>query len=606
MCGINGFNWTDEELIKKMNEVIRHRGPDDEGIYVNKDVSLGHVRLSIIDLSEKGHQPMMDSAGEVIIVYNGEIYNFIEIRNELSKKGYSFKTKTDTEVILYAYKEWGFDCVKRFDGMWAFAIYDKRKQLMFLSRDRLGIKPLYYFRDEKNFIFSSEMKGIAEVKKINIKKNINKDAVTLYFALGFIPAPYSIYKNVYKVEPHQNLIFDLRNKKIKKWYYWNLPRYDPVYAKKKLIEKGKKLFYDAVRLRMRSDVPVGAFLSGGLDSSSVVGIMKEYTNLRMLHTFSIGFEKKYDETKYMNIVVNKFHTRHHHYKYKKEDFERFISEKYAEVYDEPLGDPSAMPTYKVSEMANKFVTVALGGDGGDEVFGGYTRHLYAYRIDKIKKIPRPIRSVLFYLIPELPKFHKLKEGMEMSLAKSEELYSKLFSRGFLENTVYDAWIYEKMKVLMRTSNYKFGEAVRIFDLLYRLPEAYLVKTDRASMANSLEVRSPFLDHRFAELSQRIPLEWKVDSFKTKKLMRKIIKDIVPKEILFRGKQGFTPPINEWIFEKKYLDKIFKKTEILKDLAPEIYDFFENKVFVDINRKENRKYLIRLLLFLHWWEKWMES
>jgi len=309
MCGINGIIRFNKEVLKndidKMNNAIRHRGPDDEGVFILNSkscyIGLGHVRLAILDLSEKGHQPMGYNVKEdeiiyrdeelekadIIIVYNGEVYNYLELKEKFNL---DTETGTDTEIILKLYNKLGFDCVKEFNGMWAFCIFDKIRNLIFCSRDRLGVKPFYYYWNGEEFIFSSELKGILAIKEINKKENINKEAVMLYFALGFIPSPYSIYKNTFKLEARQNLIFGLNKKEIKKHYYWELPDYNPVYDKDKLIEEGKKLLYDAVKIRMRSDVPVGAFLSGGLDSSTVVGIMREFIDLSKLHTFSIGFE----------------------------------------------------------------------------------------------------------------------------------------------------------------------------------------------------------------------------------------------------------------------------------------------------------------------------
>jgi len=629
MCGISGIvKFSNKDIlkgkIKRMNKAIKHRGPDDEGVFIfnnkNYSIGLGHVRLAILDLSEKGHQPMgynveedkiiysdkdLDKA-DIIIVYNGEIYNYLELKEKFNLKT---ETGTDTEIILKLYEKLGFDCVKEFNGMWAFCIFDKRKNLIFYSRDRLGVKPFYYYWDGKEFIFSSELKGILAVKEINKKENINKEAVELYFALGFIPSPYSIYKNTFKLEPRQNLIFDLNSKEIKKWHYWELPEYKPIYDKKKLIEEGRKLLYDAVKIRMRSDVPVGAFLSGGLDSSTVVGVMRKFADLSKLHTFSIGFEGKYDETPYIKIVVDYFKTQHHHYYFKEKDFEELI-DKYSWVYDEPFGDYSGFPTYKVSEIAKKYVTVVLSGDGGDEIFGGYMNHVNGYRMDFIRKLPKFLR-ILGSKLPVkknlngIANLYLLKEAFRLSLINPEKFYAESIKEDAIRPEIYKKWTTEKMKYCLEKGNNKLGEAMRIFDLLYNtLPDNFLVKVDRASMANALEVRSPFLDYRFAEFSQKIPVEWKVDLFKTKKLMREIIKDILPDEIVNRGKQGFTPPLADWILKEKYLNEVFEKFEILKKINYELYEFFKEKVFKNKDQFLYRNYLIRLFLFIKWWEKWI--
>ena len=642
MCGINGIIRYDENVSKEeldlMNKSIKHRGPDDDGTFVyeciNYSVGLGHVRLSILDLSEKGHQPMgyniMDDRiiyddnelnnADIIIAYNGEVYNYLELKE---KYNLNTETGTDTEVILKLYNKLGSDCVKEFNGMWAFCIFDKRKNLIFCSRDRLGQKPFYYYFNEytKEFIFSSELKGITSVKEINKKENINKDAVNLYFALGFIPSPYSIYNNVFKLEARQNLIFDLNSKEIKKNYYWELPNYNPIYDKNKLIEEGKKLLYDAVKLRMRSDVPVGAFLSGGLDSSSVVGIMSKYTDLKNLHTFSIGFEGKYDETPYINIVKDYFKTNHHHYYFKEKDFEELI-DKYSKIYDEPFGDYSGFPTYKVSNIAKQFVSVSLSGDGGDEIFGGYRFHLISKRIGYLKKIPVSVRKIFLNmlsnnLLKKNPALYLIKEAVKLSLIENnKKFYSELFDGDFIISDEGKSWIEKNLKYCLNKTDNNLSESLRIFDLLFRtLSDNFLVKVDRASMANALEVRSPFLDYRFAEFSQKIPNEFKVDFFKTKKLMREIIKDILPNEIVNRGKGGFEPPLDKWILSEKYNGILKNGIAILEDIGLEqLVKFYKTKIFISNKKfvkpkvKENNKlytiYKIRLFLFAKWWDRWV--
>ncbi|CAB3289275.1 Putative asparagine synthetase [glutamine-hydrolyzing] 2 [Methanocaldococcus lauensis] len=628
MCGVSGIvrfpeNVSKEE-IKKMNDTIRHRGPDDEGVYIfnteNYSIGLGHVRLAILDLSEKGHQPMGYNIendkiiyrddelykADIIIVYNGEVYNYLEL-----KERYNLETETgtDTEIILKLYNKLGYDCVKEFNGMWAFCIYDKRKNILFCSRDRLGVKPFYYYWDENEFVFSSELKGILSVKKINKKENINKEAVELYFALGFIPSPYCIYKNTFKLEARQNLIFDLNKKEIKKYYYWELPKYNPIYDKEKLIEEGKKLLYDAVKIRMRSDVPVGAFLSGGLDSSTVVGVMREFTDLKKLHTFSIGFEGKYDETPYIKIVVDYFKTNHHHYYFKEEDFEKLI-DKYSWIYDEPFGDYSGFPTYKVSEMAKEFVTVVLSGDGGDEIFGGYRFHLVSRKIEYLRKVPIFIRKLFLKILSgNLLKSNTLfliKEAIKLSLIENDEkFYSMLVNGKFIITKESRNWIEKNLKYCLNKVNGNLSESIRVFDLLFRtLSDNFLVKVDRASMANALEVRSPFLDYRFAEFSQKIPTEWKVDFFKTKKILREIVKDILPKEILNRGKSGFEPPVDKWILKEKYKSVLNKGINILETLNfKDLAEFYKNEVLNKDNKLYNI-YKIRLFLFVKWWERWI--
>jgi asparagine synthase (glutamine-hydrolysing) len=627
MCGINGFNFKNEQLVKAMNLAIRHRGPDDQGIFLDNKMSLGHVRLSIIDLSKAGHCPMFYSKqlgacsekhlkqniskSKACIVFNGEIYNYLELRKELEAKGYKFTTSSDTEVILASYLEKGTDCVKDFNGMWAFCIYDLEKQELLLSRDRVGKKPLYYYLHNKTFIFSSELKGILANKelRINTKHNIMPEAVEFYFTLGYIPSPFSIYKNVHKLEPRQSLVFDLKKNSIKKkWYYYEIPEYAPIYNKKKLIVQGRSLMLDSTRLRMRSDVPIGAFLSGGLDSSTVVGLMKEFTQLEKLHTFSIGFKGKYDETKYMSIVKDAFKTKHHHEYFDEEDFEKTTS-IYPWIYDEPFGDYSGFPTYALSKLAKKYVTVSLSGDGGDEIFAGYNIHLLAWRLEFLRKLPKLVR-LIGSKMPAKKNFegfaslYLLKEAFRMSFEKPEKFFANALQENSLKSQVYNQWTEEKLKECLVKANGHFGEAMRLFDLVYNtLGDNFLMKVDRASMANALEVRSPFLDYRFIEYSQTIPSKWKTDLRITKKLMREIIKGIVPEPILKRKKQGFTPPLEKWITSQKYDKELEKALSIVKDLNPEIARFYEDKVLKENNRLYNN-YRIRLYLFLLWWKKWI--
>jgi len=627
MCGINGFNFVNEELIKKMNNMIKHRGPDDEGIYLNEKISLGQVRLAIIDITDAGHQPMYYSKEtgacslkhqpqnisqcKTTLVFNGEIYNFIDIRKELELNNYKFTTQSDSEVILAAYDMWGVDCVKQFNGVWAFCIYDEIKNILFLSRDRLGVKPLHYYYDDDKFIFSSEIKGIITHKEINInyKKNISNDAVSLYFSLGYIPAPWTIYDNVYKLESSHNMIFDLSSNKILyNITYYELPKYNPIYNKKELIRKGKKLLEDATKIRMYSDVPVGAFLSGGLDSTTVVNEMCKFTNITKLHTFSIGFDGKYDESKYINIAKNYFKTNHHHEYFKQEDFDNLIN-NYIFTYDEPFSDYSGFPTIFLSKLAKKDVTVSLSGDGGDEIFGGYNIHLIGARMELLYKIPKLLRLIISQIpikknLGGFASFYLFKEACKLSLYQKEKFFSKVLLNESIKTKIHDEWTEERMKYCLNKGNGNLCEGLRIFDLLGNsLSDNFLVKVDRASMSEALEVRSPFLDYRFVEYSQTIPTKWKTNIKTTKIIMKEIIKSIIPNEIVKRKKQGFTPPIADWINNDKYIPYLIKAKNLLNTINPQIALFYNDKVLQSNNRLYDN-YKIRLYLFYVWWEKWV--
>ena len=611
MCGISGFNWEDKDLINKMNNSLKHRGPDGEGSYTDNLVSLGHRRLAIIDLTEKGKQPMeYERKGrKVVIIYNGELYNFQEIREKLEKKGYNFKSDTDTEVILASYLEYGFNCVQKFNGMWAFCIYDITKKILFFSRDRIGKKPFYYYFDGDKFIFSSEIKGILNCK---IEKEINKKGLEVYLSLGFIPAPLSIFKNIYKLERTQNLVFNLKTKKIRKFYYWGLPYFKPNFSKNILIKEGRDLLDDSTKLRKIADVEVGTFLSGGLDSSAISATMKKFKE--KLHTFSIGFEdKKLDESKYAYLMSDYLGTEHHHYYFTEKDFDKLIGD-ISFIYDEPFGDMSSFPTMKVSELAKKYVTVVLSGDGGDEVFGGYNIHSAAAKIEFFRKIPEPIRRFLYNSFNRLYFNYKSslfligKEGFKISLMKNKDFYLNLFEKEkYLSKEAINWYSINFSKILKKYKS--LTESVIKFDLLNNtLSDNFLVKVDRASMANALEVRCPFLDYRFLEFSNRIPTRYKVDIFKTKKIFREIIKDRVPRKIINRGKRGFEPPIVKWLYSdykgflEENLDNL-KKRKILSEEQKNYLDKLMNKKQT-IKLEKTGEQLYNYLILELWAKKWL--
>jgi len=613
MCGINGFSFKDDFLIKSMNSAIAHRGPDGMSTHLDDFVSLGHARLSIIDLSKAAAQPMFYShmGRNTCIVFNGEIYNYVELKSKLTIAGYSFITASDTEVIMAAYLEWGEDLVNEMNGMWSFCIYDLDKKFLFCSRDRLGVKPLYYYCHDGKFIFSSELKGLLKHTSLNINiiKNINKDAVELYFSLGYIPAPFTIYNNVYKLESGSNVIFDLKEKKIvKKNKYYQHPIAKPTQSKQQLIEEGKELISDAVKLRMRSDVNVGAFLSGGLDSSTVVGEMKNFTDLRKLHTFSIGFnDKKYDESHYINLAKNSFQSVHHHHVYTEKNFIDTL-QIYSNLFDEPFGDYSSFPSYTVCKMARKDVTVVLSGDGGDEIFGGYPIYSTGYLIEKIRKLPNCTRRLLVKATSNFNRqglANKINETFRLSLLNKNNFYSEIFTTSRFKPEIFKKWSSQKMLEALDLANDNLSEALRIYDLLSNtLPDNFLVKVDRTSMANSIEVRSPFLDYRFIEYAQRIPYNLKVGFMDNKILMREIIKDIIPKEIVVRNKMGFTPPIHDWLHNTLGFEDFMKYLEYLESISSELHAFYKRLFNDHSNGYASDFYKIKLVIFGKWFEKWI--
>jgi len=601
MCGINGFNFVSKKILKQMNKSLSHRGPDASSEFFNpkNKISLGHRRLSIIDLSEKGSQPMTYTYKKklVTIVFNGEIYNYQEIRNVLIEKGYEFKSTSDTEVILASYLEWGEDCVKKFNGMWAFCIYDKQKNILFLSRDRVGKKPLYYYYDGDKFIFSSEIKGILKHK---LKLKMDKDAIDLYFSLGFIPAPYSIYKNIQKIEQRQSIIFKLKTKTIKKKNYYDWPKFNPINNKVKLKKDFHNLISDSVKLRMISDVPLGAFLSGGLDSSTIVNYAKKFNE--DINTYSIGFDGELDETPNINILKNHFGTNHHHRYFREKDFKEMLPDIFY-YYDEPFSDYPMFPSRMLSKFAREKLTVSLSGDGGDEIFGGYPRYKIAYQMEILRRFPRFFRKMLMGLPIE-----KLKEGIRLSLLPKETFYSEA-RKNYYKPEITKKILSEELKKCLSKTNGNLVEAVRLMDIsFYTLSDNFLTKVDRASMINSLEVRCPFLDYRLIEYSMKLPTKYKVGLFHEKTFFREIISRFLPKKIINNKKQGFTPPIGKWMQKKSYkrelkenLNELYKK----KIISREWFDFYKKEIFSGNSIVQNN-YKIRLFLFYKWWKYWIKN
>lgn len=617
MCGINGFNFNDVNLIKRMNESLKHRGPDGSSYYNCDILTLGHTRLSIIDLSELATQPMTYEFNnqKYIIVFNGEIYNYLEIKNRLLKTGkYAFSSTSDTEVLIASYIEWGEKCVHEFNGMWAFAIYNVQNSRLFLSRDRLGVKPLYYFSKNGKFIFSSELKGILEHKNFfEVSQSaISLDSVDLYFSLGYIPAPFTIFSEIAKLEGGWNMNVDLLSGEIiSKYKYYIFPVSDPTFSKEELILEGKNLLIDSVKLRMRSDVDVGAFLSGGLDSTSIVSVMSSFTDIEKLHTFSIGFDElKYDETKYINIAKDYFNTNHHHHIFDEVDFAQNI-DNYSHFFDEPFADYSALAGLKVSQLASMHSKVVLSGDGGDEVFGGYPIYNVGVVFDKLIQLPYSIRKILSSAINLLSiRSHwiiKLQELIELSLSEKKYFYAKLLESQRYKPMIYQEWTSKNLDEALNFGNNSMPEGLRIFDLIFNtLSNNYLTKVDRTSMSKSIEVRSPFLDYRFVEFSQKIPSYLKVNLNDTKILMKSIISDLIPEEILLRKKMGFTPPIHKWMYRFLTQDRFETCLSYLKNFNPELTTFYKN-VYYKADFSSNREYeLIKLILFVNWYEYWVNK
>ena len=642
MCGINWFikiSDNPKELLDNMNKSIIHRWPDWQWIFVEnknwKQIWLWQVRLSIIDLSDAGFQPMYYDKkiwcfsekhnSESIekywnkslkIVFNWEIYNYQDLKSKLVEKWYKFTSKTDTEVISASYLEWWKDCVNKFNWMRSFVIYDSKNSELFCSRDRLWKKPFYYYFDGEQFIFSSEIKWILEHKelKINRKENIDPEAIDFYFTTWYIPAPWTIYNNVKKLEARHSMIISIDKSwslNLKDECYYQIPKYEPVNNKKLLIKEWKKLLEETVKDRMfTSDVPVWANLSGWLDSSSVVAEMTKWVDKEKLHTFSIWFEWKYDESKYIHIVEKAFGTNHHHKYFEEKDFEKMLSDIYY-YYDEPFWDYSNFPTKFVSQLAKDYVTVVLTWDWWDEIFGWYTMHQDAAKMSIIYRIPKFLRVILYHIIPNVKNkssiLTRIKKILEVSLLPMEDFYWYMWKSPNYKPKIYVKRTKEKMLNLLKSNNWNFTQSIIDFDLFYNsLPDNFLVKTDRASMSQSLEYRSPFCDVRWIQWWRKCPTKRKVNWRETKIIMKNIINDIVPYEIVHRQKQWFHPPINERISSEDYQ----------KIIIWALNNYYNNKIISEKRYKILSKQIwindylwldscVKLYLFNLWYQKWIK-
>jgi asparagine synthase (glutamine-hydrolysing) len=626
MCGIAGiFNVNTRQpvsdiLLKEMTDTLIHRGPDDEGFYIANGVGLGHRRLSIIDLSA-GHQPMSNEDDTVWVVFNGEIYNYPELRALLEKKGHVFKTHSDTEAIIHLYEEEGEECFRLLRGMFAIALWDERKRKLVLGRDRVGKKPLFYYYDGSRIVFASEIKAILKVP--GICRDIDLEAVSDYFSLLYVPAPKSIYTKIRKLRPGHYLTVSERG--LKEVEYWDLSfRDNEELSEQEWIERLLASYREAVRIRLMSDVPLGAFLSGGVDSSSVVAMMAEAKNGRVL-TSSIGFEDEaFNELPYAREVARYFDTEH--YEQIVHPDAVGIVEKLAWHYDEPFADSSAVPTYYVSKTAREHVTVALSGDGGDENFAGYRRYYFDQRENWLRswlpaEVRRPVFGTLASLYPKAdwaPRIFRGKATFENLARAPIEAYFRSVSavqsslkRELLHPDVMSHLAgYDSLDVLRHYYDKADTEdtlsRIQYVDIKTYLTDDILTKVDRASMANSLEVRAPILDHKFMELAARIPSSLKLRGRVGKYIFKKTLEPLLPQSTLTRPKMGFAVPLARWFRHE------------LKEMAHEVIlgrdaeDFTEPRIVEKIWGEHQRGFRDRstelwtLLMFRLWQRRFLPA
>ena len=626
MCGIVGiFDIRDRRpisrnLLSEMNDSQFHRGPDESGLYIDSGIGLGHRRLSIIDITS-GQQPLFNEDQSVVVVYNGEIYNFPELACELKCRGHVFRTHSDTEVIVHAWEEWGEDCVRKFRGMFAFAIWDKNNRTLFLARDRLGIKPLYYAALSDGYlIFSSELKAL--LKHPGMRREMDPCAIEDYFSYGYIPEPKTIFMECYKLSPGHTVRLKQGSFSPIQKKYWDLNFQSTCNGTENdVADELISRFRDAVKVRLISEVPLGAFLSGGVDSSAVVAMMSELSD-KPVNTCSIAFaEADFDESNYANIVANRYQTNHHVGTVRLGDFD--LIDNLADLYDEPYADSSAMPTYRVCELAKRKVTVALSGDGGDEHLAGYRRYRWHLYEEKMRDylplgLRRPLFGALGHIYPKAdwaPKMLRAKATFE-TLARSsvegyfhsisllgDQLRKQLFSSAF-KRSLQGYHAVDVLKMHEANAPEHPLSKIQYLDIKTYLVGDILTKVDRASMAHSLEVRVPLLDHQLVEWFAGIPPELKLKGAEGKYILKKSLESRLPPEILYRNKMGFAVPLAEW-FRNGLQDRL--RGRLMSDAMRDIGCF--NHKFIDTlikhhnsGRRDNSAALWSLMMFEAFYRK----
>ncbi|PYS36719.1 MAG: asparagine synthase (glutamine-hydrolyzing) [Acidobacteria bacterium] len=556
MCGIAGLfslrgKPVSEDEVQAMCDAMVHRGPNDDGYYAAPEVVLGMRRLSIIDVAG-GHQPVHNEDGSVWVVFNGEIYNFTGLRGLLERQGHRFYTSTDTEVIVHLYEQYGESCVDKMRGMFAFALWDERRKTLVLARDRLGIKPLFYTVVDGRLAFGSELKAVLQLPELG--RRLNWSSVNHLFSAMCTPSSESIIEGVHKLKPGHILTASARHG-VQVRQYWDV-EFDPDYGKSEqyFIERLRDLLEDSVRLRLISDVPLGAFLSGGIDSSSVVATMARLSS-GPVKTFSIGFpDEDYDELKYARQVAQKFGTDHHELVIDPNVLT--LIDDLAWYLDEPFGDSSAIPTYMVSKLAAEHVTVVLSGDGGDELFAGYDRYIKEQNERLLAKIPYPIRKVAGFAGSLLPEGIKGRNFLRHLAFDGADRYfdANILFRDFEKASLFEADAYEVIRTedprgiwrcFVQNGNLHWLSSLQYMDIKNYLPNDILTKVDRMSMAHSIEARVPLLDHKFVEFAATIPPELKLNGKTSKYIFKKAMEGILPNEILYRPKRGFAIPLGRW-------------------------------------------------------------
>ncbi len=628
MCGIAGFfettrrtrNVDARTIVERQIATLRYRGPDACGIHVADGVGLGHARLSIIDVSCDANQPMFDATGRIAVVFNGEIYNFQEVRAELEKLGHRFRTHSDTEVLVEGYAAWGIDVVQRLRGMFAIALYDAAQDRLVLLRDRIGKKPLYYAIHDGFLIFASEIKGILSFP--GFRREPDYEAIHHYLTFQYVPSPMTAFVGVQKLPPAHHLLVR-RGKPPVKTRYWSLPH--PSSARSRplpeLREELVTQLREATRLRMISDVPIGAFLSGGVDSSAVVAMMAQ-SSPKPVKTFTIGFEEQaYDERPYARMVAERYGTDHEELTIRPDGLS--VIEDLVYHYGEPFADSSAVPTYYVSKIARQQVTVALNGDGGDESFLGYSRYLRCRQLDQTSPIPRAVARRVQSAVRTAPGWLDRVRGVRRARAAAERLYRphhptyEVSIAYFSDESKRSLYAGDMRQYLAQSAMstlepyFDQGRTMAIgaawADLHTYLPDDLLVKVDVASMAHSLEARSPLLDHKLMEWAAGIPEEQRFEGKETKSLFKSAMEPHLPHELLYRPKMGFGVPIDVWLRTDM---RVFAYDVLLSPRAGArgLFDLSAVKAMLDAHcAGDNHAYRIWALLMLElWFRTWIDA
>ena len=618
MCGITGYlGQGNEEILRKMTDSLKHRGPDDKGFYFNNNIGLGHRRLSIIDLAT-GHQPISNEDETIWLIFNGEIYNFFELRKDLEKKGHKFKTQTDTEVMVHLYEEKGEDFLKELNGMFAIALWDEKNEKLILARDRMGQKPLYYSLINNTLIFGSEIKSLFEHPLV--KKEIDFDSLNKYLIHTYVPTPQTIIKGVNKLEPGHFLVY--QNNKLRNSSYWEI-QFNQLKDQGNYLAQFEDLLEKSVKRRLVSDVPLGVFLSGGIDSSAIVYYAQKNSSQK-IKTFSIGFtDKSFDESNYANQVARFLKTEHYHQNCSPADLLGLIDD-IAEINDEPLADASIIPTYLLSKFTRQKVTVALAGDGGDELLAGYPT-FQAMKFAKIYRyLPRTVRNIFQKTANLLPvsfdnfsldfNIKKILSGYDYSPEIQNQIWlgdinlqqsQKLFSSTIANQINFNKSFSELDQFIEDINDQSLENRIIYLYLKQYLSDCILTKTDRASMFASLEVRAPFMDYRLVEFINSLPYDLKLKGLKSKYVLKKLMKGKLPDNIINRSKKGFGIPVAKWITHelKDFTFDLLSESSIKKQ---GIFDYSEIKKLLDehLSKKVNHRIkLWTLLMFQQWYRKW---